>query len=97
MNSSEVELPVSYEIRQCHEYLKLGLMGTTFVYSSGDYGVEFSGGGCLNSTGGENNGDSGIFVASFPSSCPYVLSAVCGQFYNDKYVLLIFTTGRNPD
>lgn len=62
----EAALPASYEIRQCHEYMKLGLMGSTFVYSSGDYGVEGYGGGCLTSNGSYNDGNSGIFVPSFP-------------------------------
>jgi subtilase family serine protease len=79
--SSEIQLPPAYEERQCNEYLKLGLMGTTFVYSSGDYGVEFAEGGCLNPDGTENDGDSGIFVPTFPSGCPYVLVAVCISFY----------------
>lgn len=79
--SSEIDLPPAYEERQCREYLKLGLMGTTFVYSSGDYGVEFDGGGCLNPNGTENNGDSGIFVPTFPGGCPYILSAVCASSY----------------
>ena len=79
--SSEIDLSPAYEERQCIEYLKLGLMGTTFVYSSGDYGVEFDGGGCLNPNGTENNGDSGIFIPSFPGGCPYVLSAVCASSY----------------
>lgn len=35
----EADLTAAYEIRQCNEYLKLGLMGTTFLYSSGDDGV----------------------------------------------------------
>ena len=38
-------------MRQCTEYGKLGLMGTTILYSSGDNGVAGNGGVCLNSTG----------------------------------------------
>lgn len=46
-----------YEMRQCHEYLKLGLQGKTFVYSSGDNGVAGNGGQCIDaSTGSYNNG-----------------------------------------
>lgn len=37
--------------RQCLEYAKLGLMGTTILYSSGDDGVAGNGGVCLNATG----------------------------------------------
>jgi tripeptidyl-peptidase-1 len=79
--SSETDLSPAYEERQCREYLKLGLMGITFVYSSGDYGVEFDEGGCINPNGTENDGDSGIFVATFPGGCPYILSAVCASPY----------------
>ncbi|KIM96701.1 hypothetical protein OIDMADRAFT_94140, partial [Oidiodendron maius Zn] len=79
---SEIDLPPAYEERQCREYLKLGLMGTTFVYSSGDFGVEFDGGGCLNPDGSENNGNSGIFVPTFPGGCPYILSAGATQIRN---------------
>lgn len=37
----------SYLQRQCHEYAKLGLMGVTVLYSSGDYGVAGNNGFCL--------------------------------------------------
>ncbi|TVY15302.1 Tripeptidyl-peptidase sed1 [Lachnellula arida] len=36
---NEADLTAAYETRQCNEYMKLGLAGTTFLYSSGDYGV----------------------------------------------------------
>ena len=36
---NEVDLTPFYEMRQCAEYMKLGLAGTTVLYSSGDYGV----------------------------------------------------------
>lgn len=39
-------------MRQCYEYAKLGLMGTTILYSSGDYGVAGEGGSCLGSEDG---------------------------------------------
>ena len=32
-------LPVSYQKRQCLEYLKLGLQGVSFIFASGDSGV----------------------------------------------------------
>ena len=38
-DSQEVEMTAAYEIRQCNEYAKLGMMGVTFLYSSGDNGV----------------------------------------------------------
>lgn len=35
----EADLPISYQKRQCLEYLKLGLQGTSFLFASGDSGV----------------------------------------------------------
>lgn len=32
---NEADLTPAYEKRQCNEYMKLGLAGTTFLYSSG--------------------------------------------------------------
>ncbi|GJJ12900.1 hypothetical protein Clacol_007146 [Clathrus columnatus] len=37
--SQEPEMTASYQIRQCNEYGKLGMMGVTILYSSGDNGV----------------------------------------------------------
>jgi len=57
--------PDFYMKRQCNEWMKLALQGTTIVMSSGDSGV----GGIY------CNGESGqIFEVDFASSCPYVLS-----------------------
>jgi tripeptidyl-peptidase-1 len=68
---NEVDLTPAYEIRQCHEYAKLGLAGTTFLFSSGDNGVAGNSGQCLNPmTGQLNNGTSGKFNPSFPSKRP---------------------------
>jgi tripeptidyl-peptidase I len=35
----EADLPIAYQKRQCLEYLKLGLQGTSFLFASGDSGV----------------------------------------------------------
>ena len=35
---NEADLTPAYEMRQCHEYMKLGLQGVTVLYSSGDFG-----------------------------------------------------------
>lgn len=61
---AEATYSQAYNIRQCHEYLKLGLMGTTLVFASGDNGTLSRAGvvGCL-SNGAQN--------PSFPSTCPY--------------------------
>ncbi|TVY25147.1 Tripeptidyl-peptidase sed1 [Lachnellula hyalina] len=63
--AGEYGWPDYYMKRQCNEWMKLALQGTTIVMSSGDAGV--GGATCL--------GDSGkIFEVDFASSCPYVLS-----------------------
>ncbi|OSX61657.1 hypothetical protein POSPLADRAFT_1040138 [Postia placenta MAD-698-R-SB12] len=74
----EVELTPAYEQRQCAEYAKLGLMGTTILYSSGDYGVAGNGGICLDSEGYESY-DGTVFNPSFPGTCPYVTSVGATQ------------------
>ena len=51
---NEADLSPSYAERQCTEYAKLGLMGITFLYSSGDSGVAGGAPGnetCLNPNG----------------------------------------------
>ena len=60
---AEATYSPAYERRICNEYLKLGLMGTSIIYSSGDNGTLSRAGvmGCL-ANGGQN--------PSFPSSCP---------------------------
>lgn len=61
---AEAAYPPAYAIRQCHEYLKLGLLGTSIIFSSGDNGTvsQFGVVGCL-ADDSQN--------PSFPSSCPY--------------------------
>jgi tripeptidyl-peptidase-1 len=63
--SDEAGLPDFYMERQCNEWMKLALQGTTIVMSSGDSGV---GGATCNGASGK------IFSVDFASSCPYVLS-----------------------
>ena len=77
---NEADLTAFYEMRQCTEYMKLGLQGTTFLYSSGDYGVAGNGGQCIDpATGRYNNGTSGMFNPSFPGTCPYITSVGATQ------------------
>lgn len=72
---NEHDLTPAYERRQCNEYAKLGLAGTTFLYCSADYGVAASQDRCIDpSTGDFNDGTSGNFAPSFPSTCPWVTS-----------------------
>ncbi|KAF8265229.1 subtilisin-like protein [Lactarius quietus] len=60
-----------YATRQCNEYGKLGLLGTTVLYSSGDDGVSGASGICQNS--------SSEFNPVFPASCSYVVSVGATQ------------------
>ena len=36
---AEAQLPPSYQTRQCHEWMKLGLQGVSVLFASGDSGV----------------------------------------------------------
>ncbi|KAG6381961.1 peptidase S8/S53 domain-containing protein [Boletus reticuloceps] len=72
-SSNEADLSLFYAERQCTEYAKLGLMGITILYSSGDYGVAGNYGRCLNSSH-IPNADGYIFNPTFPGTCPYVTS-----------------------
>ncbi|MCJ1352337.1 MAG: hypothetical protein MMC33_002321 [Icmadophila ericetorum] len=77
---NEADLTPFYEQRQCAEYAKLGLAGTTILYSSGDYGVAGNGGQCIDpATGQYNSGGSGKFNPSFPGTCPYITSVGATQ------------------
>ncbi|KAH9846221.1 subtilisin-like protein [Lenzites betulinus] len=74
----EVDLTPAYMQRQCSEYAKLGLMGVTVLYSSGDFGVAANGGLCLDSEGFlDFEGD--VFAPSFPGGCPYITSVGATQ------------------
>ncbi|KAH7908105.1 peptidase S8/S53 domain-containing protein [Hygrophoropsis aurantiaca] len=75
---TEVELSVKYVMRQCHEYGKLGLMGVSVLYCSGDNGVGGSDWNCTNPDGVLNSTGK-IFSPSFPSTCPYVTSVGATQ------------------
>ncbi|KAF8435036.1 peptidase S8/S53 domain-containing protein [Boletus edulis BED1] len=70
---NEADLSPFYAGRQCAEYAKLGLMGITILYSSGDYGVAGINGSCLNSSH-IPSADGHIFNPGFPGTCPYVTS-----------------------
>ncbi|KAI0266714.1 subtilisin-like protein [Gloeopeniophorella convolvens] len=75
----EVTITAAYASRQCAEYGKLGLLGTTVLYSSGDFGVAGFGGVCLNSTG-QTVDEGGVkFSPAFPASCPYVTAVGATQ------------------
>ncbi|KAL8737578.1 MAG: hypothetical protein Q9181_001556 [Wetmoreana brouardii] len=77
---NEADLTAAYERRQCNEYMKLGLAGTSFLFSSGDRGVAGNRNVCIDPvTKQYNDGNSGIFNPAFPSTCPYVTSVGATQ------------------
>ncbi|KAL7905061.1 peptidase S8/S53 domain-containing protein [Trichoderma velutinum] len=65
--TAEADYPTYYLQRQCDEFMKLGLQGTSIVFASGDDGVARRSGPCL---GSKRN----IFTPGEPASCPYVTS-----------------------
>ncbi|KZT04003.1 subtilisin-like protein [Laetiporus sulphureus 93-53] len=75
---NEADLTPAYEQRQCAEYAKLGLIGMTILYSSGDYGVAGNGGLCLYPNGTQAVG-APDFNPSFPGTCPYITSVGATQ------------------
>ncbi|KAK4048278.1 hypothetical protein OIO90_005897 [Microbotryomycetes sp. JL221] len=83
---NEADLTPAYEQRQCREYAKLGMMGVTFVYSSGDYGVAGNSGNCINAADGSFSPNGTVFNPAFPSTCPYVTSVGATQIQPGKNV-----------
>ncbi|KAJ7843350.1 subtilisin-like protein [Mycena olivaceomarginata] len=74
----EVTISTASAMRQCTEYGKLGMMGTSVFYSSGDNGVAGNGGVCLDSTlQPVENGT--VFNPSFPSTCGFVTAVGATQ------------------
>jgi len=78
---NEADLTPKYEMRQCQEYMKLGLQGTSILYSSGDYGVAGNFGECIGPDGNLTapGATSGKFNPSFPGTCPYVTAVGATQ------------------
>ncbi|TFK47450.1 subtilisin-like protein [Heliocybe sulcata] len=75
---NEADLSPAYAARQCAEYAKLGLMGTTVLYSSGDDGVAGNDDLCLNPDGTQTTNGT-MFNPSFPGTCPYITSVGATQ------------------
>lgn len=81
----EGALPAFYQERQCHEWMKLGLQGTTVVFASGDSGVanRYNAGynnSCLNAKYNYVESYGTKFSPSFPVNCPYI-TAVSNIFF----------------
>jgi tripeptidyl-peptidase I len=73
----EQGFPMSYAERQCLEYMKLGMQGTTVVISSGDSGVGENSGCIVSDPTGYNattstGSDGTIFNPDLAAACPYV-------------------------
>ncbi|KAF8879105.1 subtilisin-like protein [Gymnopilus junonius] len=74
----ESSISAKSAIRQCTEYGKLGMMGTTILYSSGDDGVAGGGGTCLNARlQPARNGK--VFNPGFPVTCPFLTAVGATQ------------------
>ncbi|KAL9111665.1 MAG: hypothetical protein Q9227_003939 [Pyrenula ochraceoflavens] len=71
--SSENDRSLFYQSRQCDEYMKLGLMGISVIFSAGDSGVAGIRGQCIGPTGAPVNG-AGRFNPMYPGTCPWVTS-----------------------
>ncbi|KAH8798638.1 peptidase S8/S53 domain-containing protein [Xylogone sp. PMI_703] len=67
----EQQLPYNYMHRQCNEFMKLSLMGTTIVVASGDSGSAV-GSAC-------GFGDPYLATAQYPANCPYLLTVGATQ------------------
>lgn len=67
---AEADLPISYQRRQCNEFMKLGLQGVSVLASSGDSGVAGRGGDPTPSNCLGVNGT--VFAPQFPVTCPYI-------------------------
>lgn len=85
---SELDFPKNYVLRQCNEFMKLGLQGHTIMVSSSDYGVGNAPGdptasGCL-SEGGQNQT---VYNPDYPSGCPWILTVGATQLYANQTVL----------
>lgn len=77
---NEADLTARYEMRQCNEYAKLGLAGTTVIYAAGDYGVAGNNENCIEPTNKTlNSGAGGLFNPAFPASCPFVTTVGATQ------------------
>ncbi|TVY16705.1 Aorsin [Lachnellula arida] len=78
-NQIEAALPVSYQTRQCHEWMKMGLQGVSVLFASGDSGVanRYNSGyenSCLTApdVGPYVDSNGTRFSPSFPTNCPWI-------------------------
>lgn len=84
----EANFSPEYAHRQCDQFLKLALQGTTILAAAGDYGTGNQQAQCLDpATGKPDTTDvpasRGNFASAFPASCPWV-TAVGGTWWADS-------------
>ena len=95
---NEHDLTPFYERRQCAEYMKLGLMGVSVLYSSGDSGVAGGGNECIGRNGSYINGTlGGQFNPSFPGTCPYITSVGATQVIPGTNIVQALASGTQPE
>ncbi|KAG5646730.1 hypothetical protein DXG03_002412 [Asterophora parasitica] len=61
-----------YLERQCAEFGKLGLLGTTVIYSAGNVGTAGTQSGYCLDKNGSMNPNATLFNPSWPASCPFI-------------------------
>ncbi|KAI2632647.1 putative alkaline serine protease AorO [Hypomontagnella submonticulosa] len=88
-SGAEIDLPPSYQQRQCAEIMKLGLQGSTIIISSGDDGVgsfpsPTAPSGCLGPA-------RDVFNPQFLATCPYILTVGSTVLQTDG------TPGETPE
>ena len=90
---AEHDLPVNYQRRQCNEFMKPGLQGHTFLFSSGDYGVETYPGdpgaspnGCLIGVDQKPGQNGTVFTPNNPVTCPYVTAVGATQLNSNETI-----------
>ncbi|KJY01663.1 protease S8 tripeptidyl peptidase I like protein [Zymoseptoria brevis] len=71
----ESSLPIHYVQRQCAEWMKLALMGTTVLVSSGDGGVK----GLFSCLVNPLDKSKDAFNPLFPGTCPYITTVGAHQ------------------
>ncbi|KAM7185941.1 Peptidase S8/S53 domain containing protein [Rhypophila sp. PSN 637] len=86
--SDEANFSPEYAHRQCDQFLKLALQGTTILAAAGDYGTANQQAQCLDTATGKPDttdvpASRGNFASAFPASCPWV-TAVGGTWWVDS-------------
>lgn len=91
----EQDLPAYYQQRQCNEFLKLGLQGTSIFVASGDTGV-----GGLEGDGTNLNGCLGpngtVFSPTQPNSCPWLTNVGATKVYPGRTVYEPESAANDP-